>query len=52
MKIGLVSPYDYSYPGGVTVHINNLSKDLINLGHTVDGHFMTSLGVLLVTYIV
>tara|TARA_B100000686_G_scaffold312642_1_gene357354 strand:+ start:1390 stop:2556 length:1167 start_codon:yes stop_codon:yes gene_type:complete len=35
MKIGLVSPYDYSYPGGVTVHINNLSKELINLGHTV-----------------
>ena len=35
MKIGLVSPYDYSYPGGVTVHINNLCKELTKLGHVV-----------------
>ena len=35
MKIGLVSPYDYSYPGGVTVHINNLTTELTKLGHSV-----------------
>ena len=35
MKIGLVSPYDYHYPGGVTVHIDNLSRELTKLGHIV-----------------
>jgi len=35
MKIGLVSPYDYSYPGGVTAHIGNLSRELTKLGHVV-----------------
>jgi phosphatidylinositol alpha-mannosyltransferase len=35
MKIGLVSPYDYSYPGGVTAHINSLTAELTKLGHAV-----------------
>ncbi|MBI2856522.1 MAG: glycosyltransferase family 4 protein [Chloroflexi bacterium] len=35
MKIALVSPYDYAYPGGVMAHISHLSKHLINAGHEV-----------------
>ena len=35
MKIGLVSPYDYAYPGGVMAHITHLSKHLISSGHEV-----------------
>lgn len=35
MKIGLVSPYDYSYPGGVTKHISYLDTHFRHLGHDV-----------------
>ncbi|MDQ6772865.1 MAG: glycosyltransferase family 4 protein [Candidatus Dormibacteraeota bacterium] len=35
MKIGLVSPYDYTHPGGVSNHIRNLSHWLGRLGHDV-----------------
>ncbi|MGH7777217.1 MAG: glycosyltransferase family 4 protein [Candidatus Dormibacterales bacterium] len=35
MKVGLVSPYDYSHPGGVTEHIRNLGDWLGRLGHDV-----------------
>lgn len=33
MKIALVSPYDYPYPGGVTEHITALDKQFRALGH-------------------
>ena len=35
MKIGLVSPYDYAYPGGVMAHIYHLSKGLQKHGHEI-----------------
>jgi phosphatidylinositol alpha-mannosyltransferase len=35
MKIALVSPYDYPYPGGVTQHIFYLDKNIRELGHEV-----------------
>ena len=35
MKIALVSPYDYPYPGGVVKHIFNLDKEFRRLGHEV-----------------
>jgi phosphatidylinositol alpha-mannosyltransferase len=34
MKIALVSPYDYNYPGGVGNHISALSREFIKMGHT------------------
>jgi phosphatidyl-myo-inositol alpha-mannosyltransferase len=33
MKIALVSPYDYPYPGGVTEHVGALDKHFRALGH-------------------
>ena len=35
MKVGLVSPYDYSHPGGVTEHLRHLGFWLRQLGHEV-----------------
>jgi phosphatidylinositol alpha-mannosyltransferase len=35
MKIGLVSPYDWSYPGGVRDHVWHLANEFIRLGHDV-----------------
>ena len=33
MRIALLSPYSWTYPGGVTRHIEALSAELIELGH-------------------
>ena len=33
MKVGLVSPYDFSSPGGVSDHVRNLSRQLQEFGH-------------------
>ncbi|OGO05750.1 MAG: hypothetical protein A2Y60_01065 [Chloroflexi bacterium RBG_13_54_9] len=35
MKIALVSPYDYVYPGGVTEHISRLEQSFTRMGHCV-----------------
>ena len=35
MKIALVSPYDFAYPGGVTNHITHLYKHYAAMGHEV-----------------
>jgi len=35
MNIALVSPYDYSYPGGVVVHISHLYEQFTKMGHAV-----------------
>jgi len=35
MKIALVSPYDYPYPGGVVNHIFYLDREFQRLGHDV-----------------
>jgi phosphatidylinositol alpha-mannosyltransferase len=35
VKIGLVSPYDYTHPGGVTEHLRHLGSWLGQLGHEV-----------------
>jgi len=33
MKIALISPYDYFYPGGVNKHIFHLATNFRRLGH-------------------
>jgi len=35
MKIALVSPYDFVYPGGVNNHVMALEKQLTRMGHQV-----------------
>jgi phosphatidyl-myo-inositol alpha-mannosyltransferase len=35
MKIALVSPYDFSYPGGVVRHISSLEYYFTRMGHVV-----------------
>ncbi|MFC2034684.1 glycosyltransferase family 4 protein [Chloroflexota bacterium] len=35
MKIALVSPYDFAYPGGVTIHISALERHFTKMGHEV-----------------
>ncbi len=35
MKIALVSPYDFAYPGGVTNHISALEHQFTKMGHEV-----------------
>jgi phosphatidylinositol alpha-mannosyltransferase len=35
MRIALVSPYSWTYPGGVTRHIEALRQELSSLGHDV-----------------
>jgi phosphatidylinositol alpha-mannosyltransferase len=35
MKIALVSPYDFAYPGGVTNHISYLEQHFTRMGHEV-----------------
>lgn len=35
MKIALVSPYDFSYPGGVVSHISSLEYYFTRMGHVV-----------------
>ena len=35
MKIALVSPYDFAYPGGVTEHVSNLAEQFVAAGHQV-----------------
>lgn len=35
MRIGLVSPYDWAHPGGVGMHIQQLSREFCKQGHDV-----------------
>lgn len=35
LKIALVSPYDFPYPGGVTQHVIHLQREFSGLGHDV-----------------
>ena len=35
MKIALVSPYDFSWPGGVVVHVSQLAHQFTGMGHQV-----------------
>ncbi|MDX6660297.1 MAG: phosphatidyl-myo-inositol alpha-mannosyltransferase, partial [Solirubrobacteraceae bacterium] len=34
-RIALVSPYSWTYPGGVTRHIESLAEELLDRGHDV-----------------
>ena len=36
MRIGIVCPYDWSVPGGVQAHVNDLAQELIGRGHYVN----------------
>ena len=35
MKIAMVSPYDFTWPGGVTAHVSQLAQELSHNGHQV-----------------
>ncbi len=35
MKIAMVSPYDFTWPGGVTAHVSQLAHELRKSGHQV-----------------
>ncbi len=35
MKVALVSPYDFAYPGGVVAHIDHLAREFQKDGHDV-----------------
>ena len=35
MKIAMVSPYDFAWPGGVTAHVTQLAQELTHCGHQV-----------------
>ena len=35
LRIAMISPYDFSHPGGVNSHIAQLSKELTKMGHSV-----------------
>ena len=35
LKIAMVSPYDFTWPGGVTAHVVNLARELGRSGHQV-----------------
>jgi phosphatidylinositol alpha-mannosyltransferase len=35
LKIAMVSPYDFTWPGGVTAHVSQLAHELNRLGHQV-----------------
>ncbi|HEV2786623.1 MAG TPA: glycosyltransferase family 4 protein, partial [Solirubrobacteraceae bacterium] len=35
VRVGLVSPYSYTYPGGVGRHVEALSQELLTQGHEV-----------------
>jgi phosphatidylinositol alpha-mannosyltransferase len=35
VKVALVSPYDYPYPGGVTEHVQHLEREFTQRGHIV-----------------
>src|SRR4051812_24048903 len=35
MRVALVSPYSWTYPGGVNRHVEALSGELIEMGHDV-----------------
>ena len=35
MKIAMVSPYDFTWPGGVNAHVSQLSRELKTRGHDV-----------------
>ncbi|MCY4367279.1 MAG: glycosyltransferase family 4 protein [Chloroflexi bacterium] len=35
MKIAMVSPYDFTWPGGVTAHVSQLAQELTQCGHQV-----------------
>src|SRR5437868_15116653 len=35
LKLALVSPYDFAYPGGVTEHVTHLAQQFAAHGHEV-----------------